>query len=38
VSSLICAGWLPQDGTFESEWIAGLEIERKQIAPQQVCS
>jgi hypothetical protein len=21
--SLICAGWLPQDGTFESEWLAG---------------
>ena len=26
--SLTCAGWLPQDGTFESEWAAGLEIER----------
>ena len=26
--SLKCAGWLPQDGTFESELAAGLEIER----------
>jgi hypothetical protein len=24
--SLIFAGWIPQDGTFESERIAGLEI------------
>ena len=29
--TLICAGWLPQDGTFESEWTAGLEIERNQL-------
>ncbi len=29
--SLTCAGWLPQDGTFESEWAAGLEIERDQL-------
>ena len=28
VVSLIYAGWLPQDGTFESELAAGLEIER----------
>jgi len=28
VVSLKCAGWLPQDGTFESELAAGLEIER----------
>jgi hypothetical protein len=28
---LICADWLPQDGTFESEWAAGLEIERDQL-------
>ena len=28
LSTLICAGWLPQDGTFESELAAGLEIER----------
>jgi hypothetical protein len=28
LSSLIYAGWLPQDGTFESELAAGLEIER----------
>ena len=28
LSSLICAGWLPQDRTFESELTAGLEIER----------
>ena len=26
--SLIYAGWLPQDGTFDSELAAGLEIER----------
>jgi hypothetical protein len=31
VVSLICAGWVPQDGTFESEWAAGLEIERGQL-------
>jgi hypothetical protein len=29
VSTLKCAGWVPQDGTFESERIAGLQIERK---------
>lgn len=29
--SLIFAGWIPQDGTFESERIAGLEIERNQL-------
>jgi hypothetical protein len=29
--SLKYAGWLPQDGTFESEWTAGLEIERHQL-------
>ena len=29
--SLIFAGWLPQDGTFGSEWIAGLEIECYQL-------
>ena len=29
--SLRCAGWLPPDGTFESEWAAGLEIERDQL-------
>jgi hypothetical protein len=28
LSSLICAGWLPQDRTFESELTAGLEVER----------
>jgi hypothetical protein len=27
LSSLICAGWLPQDRTFESRLTAGLEIE-----------
>ena len=26
--SLIYAGWLPQDGTFDSELAAGLEVER----------
>ena len=28
-TQLIFADWLPQDRTFESERIAGLEIERK---------
>ena len=28
LSSLIYAGWLPQDGTFDSELAAGLEVER----------
>ena len=32
VSSLICAGWLPQDGTFESEWAACLKDERHQLS------
>ena len=31
VVSLICAGWVPQDGTFESERAAGLEIERDRL-------
>jgi hypothetical protein len=31
VSSLIYAGWLPQDGTFDSERTAGLENERNQL-------
>lgn len=31
VVSLIYAGWLPQDGTFESELAAGLEIERNHL-------
>lgn len=29
--SLICTGWLPQDGTFESEWFACPEIKRDQL-------
>jgi len=31
VSSLKCAGWLPQDRGFESELAAGLEIERDHL-------
>ena len=31
VVNLICAGWLPQDGTFESEWCACLDIERDRL-------
>lgn len=27
-STLIYAGWLPQDGLFRLEWIASLEVER----------
>ncbi len=26
--SLKCAGWLPQDGTFESELASGSRVER----------
>src|SRR3974377_997435 len=29
--SLICAGWLPQDGTFESEWLAVSNTERNHL-------
>jgi hypothetical protein len=29
--SLICAGWLPLDGAFESELTAGLDIERDRL-------
>jgi hypothetical protein len=29
--SLICAGWLPQDGTFESELAAGSKAERDRL-------
>jgi hypothetical protein len=32
VSSLIFVGWLPQDGTFESEWAACLKDERYQLS------
>lgn len=31
VVGLIYAGWVPQDGTFESELAAGLEIERNRL-------
>jgi hypothetical protein len=31
VSTLKCAGWVPHDGLFEWEWIAGLQIERKSL-------
>lgn len=36
--SLICAGWLPQDGTFESEWLAVSNLERNHIVLQGDCS
>jgi hypothetical protein len=29
--SLKCAGWLPQDGTFESELASGSRVERHQL-------
>lgn len=29
--SLKCAGWLPQDGTFESELASGSRVERDQL-------
>ena len=34
--SLIFAGWLPQDGTFDSELAAGLEIERNLLGHNMV--
>lgn len=36
LSSLKCAGWLPQDRTFESELAAGLEIERNVLGHNMV--
>lgn len=36
--SLICAGWLPQDGTFESEGGRLSRVERNHIASQWDCS
>jgi hypothetical protein len=29
--SLKCAGWLPQDGTFETELASGSSVERNQL-------
>lgn len=34
--SLICAGWLPQDGTFDLELAAGLEVERNLLGHNMV--
>ena len=30
--SLKCAGWLPQDGTFETELASGSSVERNQLS------
>jgi hypothetical protein len=34
--SLICADWLPQDGTFESERLAGSSGERNRLCCKRI--